>query len=251
MANRQQLSDLYIVGPASGLEVAGLHNPWPVPRGTQVIQLDLFDTVELRKQYPEMCHKPFVDVQVLGDAQTLACIPSSTMDFVLSSHVIEHVPGVIEALTHWMRVLKTGKHLLMAVPLSHNQIDKDRVPTTVEHILNEWLVSRDNPELRDQMLKQDYYDYFSVVDKLKGDALDQRVSSAMKDKPHVHFHCWTYVGLLELLNEFCERFGATVVHAEPTDHEALIVIRKENDWYCGSHWTNKVSSAIDFEKKMK
>jgi len=40
----------------------------------------------------------------------------STQDAVYSSHVLEHIDNRIETLREWMRVIKIGGHLIIAVP---------------------------------------------------------------------------------------------------------------------------------------
>jgi SAM-dependent methyltransferase len=51
-----------------------------------------------------------------GDAQYLAGVPDQALDFVHSSHCLEHMyhPGI--ALENWLRVLKPGGHLICIVP---------------------------------------------------------------------------------------------------------------------------------------
>lgn len=51
-----------------------------------------------------------------GDAQYLACVPDESLDFVHSSHCLEHVVDVNEALRNWLRVLKPGGYLIVTVP---------------------------------------------------------------------------------------------------------------------------------------
>jgi SAM-dependent methyltransferase len=51
-----------------------------------------------------------------GDAQFLATIPDESLDFVHSSHCLEHMQNPQEALHHWLRVLKPGGHLVVTVP---------------------------------------------------------------------------------------------------------------------------------------
>ena len=51
-----------------------------------------------------------------GDAQLLAGVPDASLDFVHSSHCLEHMRDPREALDHWIRVLKPGGHLVVVVP---------------------------------------------------------------------------------------------------------------------------------------
>lgn len=43
----------------------------------------------------------------------------NTQDAVYSSHVLEHIDNRIETLREWMRVIKIGGHLIIAVPHQH------------------------------------------------------------------------------------------------------------------------------------
>lgn len=51
-----------------------------------------------------------------GDAQLLASLADSSMDFVHSSHCLEHMRDPGDALNNWLRVLKPGGHLVVTVP---------------------------------------------------------------------------------------------------------------------------------------
>jgi len=51
-----------------------------------------------------------------GDAQLLAGVPDASLDFVHSSHCLEHLRNPADGLRNWLRVLKPGGHLVMLVP---------------------------------------------------------------------------------------------------------------------------------------
>ena len=51
-----------------------------------------------------------------GDARYLAGVPDDSFDFVHSSHCLEHMVDVYEALQNWARVLKPGGFLIVTVP---------------------------------------------------------------------------------------------------------------------------------------
>lgn len=51
-----------------------------------------------------------------GDAQLMEGVPDSQYDFVHSSHCLEHMREVPEALYHWARILKPGGFLIVTVP---------------------------------------------------------------------------------------------------------------------------------------
>lgn len=53
---------------------------------------------------------------VCEDATNLDFIDSATLDFVFSSHLLEHIEDTAKALTEWFRVLKVGGHLVLYLP---------------------------------------------------------------------------------------------------------------------------------------
>jgi SAM-dependent methyltransferase len=69
------------------------------------------------KQYPNAARIDPYDL-VLGnlDAMTLPEIPDGTFDFVHSSNCLEHLVDPRQALENWLRVLKTGGHIICTVP---------------------------------------------------------------------------------------------------------------------------------------
>lgn len=51
-----------------------------------------------------------------GDAQFLESIPDESLDFVHSSHCLEHVRDPLVALRHWLRVVKPGGYVVVLIP---------------------------------------------------------------------------------------------------------------------------------------
>jgi hypothetical protein len=72
--------------------------------------------------------------QFICDAVTLSVIPSGRYDFLLSSHVIEHIANPLRALQEWKRVLKQDGAMVMVVPNRDKTFDKFRPVTTLDHL---------------------------------------------------------------------------------------------------------------------
>ena len=69
-----------------------------------------------------------------AEACDLSAISSETYDFVLASHVLEHVANPLRALLEWKRVLKVGGALLVIVPDKRASFDHRRPYTSFEHL---------------------------------------------------------------------------------------------------------------------
>lgn len=72
--------------------------------------------------------------QYLLEATDLRGIPDRTYDFVLASHVLEHVANPLRALKECSRVLREGGAMLVIVPDHRANFDHRRIPTSFEHI---------------------------------------------------------------------------------------------------------------------
>ena len=71
--------------------------------------------VQYEEQFPLMRSCRLWDIED-GDAQLLASVADSALDFVHSSHCLEHMRHPREALHHWLRVLKPAGHAVITVP---------------------------------------------------------------------------------------------------------------------------------------
>ena len=53
---------------------------------------------------------------IIGDVTDLAIFRDNSLDFVFSSHVLEHLDDTAGALSEWWRVIKPGGHLVLYLP---------------------------------------------------------------------------------------------------------------------------------------
>ena len=71
-------------------------------------------------------------VDVVAGADELP-FADGAFDFVLASHVIEHLPDPIKALREWRRVAR--RYVFAVVPLRTNEFDRDRPLTTLDELV--------------------------------------------------------------------------------------------------------------------
>ena len=77
-------------------------------------------------------------VDFLADAVALP-LPNAALDYLCSSHVLEHLPNPLAALHEWHRVLRPGGWLYLVVPDKRYTFDASRPVTTVKHLLGDFL----------------------------------------------------------------------------------------------------------------
>lgn len=74
-----------------------------------------------------------VDIWAMGDRIPA---PDRSEDFILSSHVLEHLPNVIGAFLEWDRIVRDGGYVFLVVPLKGAlPQDMDRDLTPLDHFV--------------------------------------------------------------------------------------------------------------------
>lgn len=64
-----------------------------------------------------------------GDAQFLVGICDGSIDFIHSSHCLEHLADPIEGLRNWLRVLREDGHIVLTVP-DEDMYEQGKFPST-------------------------------------------------------------------------------------------------------------------------
>lgn len=82
------------------------------------------------------------NAQYYGDATDLPFYDSS-LNYVASSHVLEHAANPLAALKEWYRVLKHGGFVYMVIPDHRFTFDRPRKLTTVSHMLADYKQGKD------------------------------------------------------------------------------------------------------------
>jgi len=69
------------------------------------------------------------DVDIKGDLQNMSMIGDCTYDFLLCSHVLEHIPDDLKAMKEIYRMLKDGGRAIIMVPIVKKLNDIIEDPT--------------------------------------------------------------------------------------------------------------------------
>ena len=237
-----------------GLELGPLHNPVVRRSDGDIRYLDHVDTDALRARYAS--HVGFdIDAIVpidyaIGDGTISAAVgDDAPFDYVIASHVIEHVPDLIGWLNDVRGVLVDGGVLSLAVPDHRCCFDALRSPTVAADVVHAHLDHATVPSAR-----QVFDHYASAVlwhgliawseeppfDELvpvhgEPEALERATAAATLGE-YVDVHCWVFtprsfcrvIGSLQRLQlvpfsvESCTEsiggeFLATLRTAEPCD----------------------------------
>ena len=202
-----------------GLEIGPLTKPIITSEMGAVRYVDHATTEELREKcvhWGTTDISKIVDVDYVWGDKNLKEITGNEcpFDYVVASHVIEHVPDFIGWLKEIRSVLKTGGILSLAIPDKRFTFDYFRQITKPADILEAYLLQKKKPSVRQ------IFDYKSEFVHRRGNfswnvkgfekelvhdhTLDQAwefAQNAFKNNEYVDVHCWVFTELsfLELL----------------------------------------------------
>lgn len=161
---QEQLWALQDFSRGRGLEIGPLHRPTLAVGEAQVQYADLYTTDHFREYYqdhPQITTEtiPEIDFVLLKDgvAQRLADATgaNSPYDWIIASHVIEHVPDAIDWLAQVAEITVDDGVLILAVPDRRFTFDLHRPLTSVGQLLQAHELADDRPSTRA------VYDHFS------------------------------------------------------------------------------------------
>lgn len=147
----------YLFGGKTGLEIGG---PTSV-----FTEKGFFPVYEMCKgldnaNYKETNYEPSKGRRYTLEATELKGIPNNTYDFVLASHVLEHVANPLKAVKEWKRVLKKGGALLIIVPDKNRIFDHEREYTNFSHLLDDYnnkVTEKDSTHMSEIVILHDLY----------------------------------------------------------------------------------------------
>ncbi len=116
----------------AGIEIgASAHNPFHIAGCLNVdytAQTTLYTSEQLRVS------GEVARVDVVSQGNDLP-FPDASLDYVLSSHVLEHFYDPVGAIKEWLRVVRPGGYVFMIIPHRDRIFDRDRPLTSVEELL--------------------------------------------------------------------------------------------------------------------
>jgi len=222
---RAALADAYIKG--EGVEIGAFNAPLPVPEGVRVRYVDIAPAEELEGHVEEFRGRErgldFVAPDIVDDAQTLATIPDESQDFVIACHIIEHTEDPIGAFGNWLRVLKPGGVVFVAIPDKRFTFDVERDVTPFEHLL------RDHEEGPAWSRQGHYEDVARLVMGVRDERKVKEFSEQNREHVgHTHFHVWTQADMFEMIAALRKRAGLEfdVLASAAAGNETVFVLRK-------------------------
>lgn len=255
------------VSNLAGLEIGPLAAPLVRKSDGDIFYVDHADSDSLRAKYlndPGVNIDNIVNVDgVWGNQSLQECLGYRHVDYVVASHVIEHVPDLVTWLNEIHSVLRPAGSLRLAVPDKQYTFDYLRFETRIHDVLDAYLRRARAPLPR---MIIEHFGFTRIVNLQHAwegtiDPASLQPFTTLKDAVNIaqaahadgsyhDCHCWVFTPLsfaelfvhmaeLELLGFECENFIDTAfaefefyVHLRPSEDRPKIL----------KSWQNMVAS---------
>jgi SAM-dependent methyltransferase len=137
--------------------------------------------------------------QFILDATELSGIATGSYDFLLSSHVLEHLANPLRGLREWLRVVKEGGVLVLVLPHRDGTFDHLRPVTTIEHMLEDYAQERDEHDVSHVEETRELHD-LKYDEGVSGRAeFEQRLRNNATERS-LHHHVFSTLTVAQLLD---------------------------------------------------
>lgn len=187
----------YLVG--DGIELGPGHQPFPLPYpATNVRYVDRWKPEENLRLFPELGDGvvfPMPDIIADLNVEGLSMLPDGSEDFVIASHLIEHLVDPLAQLSEMHRALRPGGVALIVLPDRRYTFDRARSATTLTHLIAD---HENGVQVPDDAHIEEFLIYTEGWDS-KRDAAKRESTFESHKRRSFHVHCWTQEEFLSVL----------------------------------------------------
>jgi SAM-dependent methyltransferase len=186
----------YLLG--DGIEIGPGHSPFPIPfPGVRIRYVDRWEPDQNRALFPELGRAEFPEPDIVANLDTdrLSALQNSSQDFVIASHVLEHMANPLALLGEISRVLRPGGIALVLMPDRTRTYDRNRAATPLAHLVGEY-------ESDVTSVSDDHIEDFlrGVGEWVEGSDVAERVRQFETHRQRsFHVHCWDQSEFFDVL----------------------------------------------------
>ncbi len=208
-----------------GLEIGAVNCPFDVD--ADVSYLDQVDSRELlRRHSGDPNVEDVIPVTFISRSLNYDFFADGVFDFVIASHVLEHLPNPCAAVEEFVRIVRPGGIVYLIVPHKDHCFDKDRDVTPMSRLIGKYfdnVTSIERSEYRDIA--------FHGFDPAGLDgAVARGILADCEDRYaqqlDFHIHTFTHGSFWGLLEWLAPRIGASVVHRQWNELHIHAALRK-------------------------
>lgn len=207
-----------------GIEIGALDRPVCARPEFDVRYVDFTTTAklrELRANDPTVDLSKLVEVDyVWGDQSLRAAVgPTAVFDYVVASHVIEHVPDLITWFAEIAEILAPGGVVSFVIPDRRYTFDRLRPETRLGEVVDAYLTRRRKPSMQQVFEHYSLHTRIDLEQAWKGVIDDWKLTRVHDDRyalsvcqnavasgAYVDAHCWVFTprSFLSLLRSLIE-----------------------------------------------
>lgn len=274
MNRREKLLHGISVQNSVGVEIGALCRPFLNRDDGEVIYVDHADTVTLQEKYrndPDVQPDKIVYVDAVWGENTLFEAIGKKVDYVVASHVVEHVPDLIGWFKELQSILVNGGEVRLIIPDKRFTYDYLRHETRLPDVVYAHLIKARAPQ------PHVVHEYVMNVVKLDGSLawrgqVDDRMLeyhhplqhaencalNVLRNGKYHDVHCWVFTpcsfGLLmaDLATRGLITFECTdFFDTEPDTNEFFVGLRPTNNIErAKSSWLALVASSVDVQTQL-
>ena len=157
----------------------------------------------------------------MTDATNLFFAADETMDFVCSSHLLEHLANPLKAIAEWKRVIKTDGIIYAGVPNKRYTFDHKRHRTPLNHLIEDFEKDVDQTD------KTHIQEYLEKWNKKDGECDDKKQLKAHvmeNTESRVHHHVW----ITDDVKDIFEYMGLSMPYKPILHHGTIHIIGQKS-----------------------
>ncbi len=137
-------------------------------------------------------------VTIKADAHDLNMIESNSVDYVISSHTIEHLTNPIKAIKEWWRILKKWWIMYHSIPYYKKTFDNKRLITSIQHLIEDY---KNNVNLSDITHNKEFVANYDIKKDSSFITKDEWYKNYLINPIiYTHFHVFNKTLVEELFN---------------------------------------------------
>jgi SAM-dependent methyltransferase len=265
-----RLIDGLDIAEGQGLEIGPLFSPILRRPQANVFYVDHADTETLRQKYasdPNVPEELIVPIDFVWNGEKLETVTDNAeFDYVIASHVIEHVPDVLNWISELGSVSKDDGSLRLIVPDRRFTFDLQRQESGILDVLAAAIEKRKTPAPRDIL---DFWTKYQSVDcelvwagqnpahsglhleELPGAM--QRAREAFEQGAYHDTHCWVFtpMSFAALMSELAQlkliSFACSYIYpTAPNELDFFVHMTKSDDPIAiASSWAEILEMDLD------
>jgi predicted SAM-dependent methyltransferase len=162
------------------------------------------------------------NVDYVTDATNLFFAADETLDFVCSSHVLEHVANPLKAIAEWKRVIKKMGIIYAGVPDKRFTFDRGRHRTPLSHLIEDYQKDVDQTD------RTHIADFTEKCGEEIAHLLSrEQFVGHLRNSPEsrVHHHAW----IEDDVKEIFEHMGLKILYGPTLHHDTIHIIGEKSN----------------------